>query len=151
MKIVFTSDHAGFQLRQALVEKAVQDGHDVQVVGAPDEEAYDYPDAADEACGILTNGNAETAILVCGSGIGICMRANKHKGVRAADCTSVEMAMMSRKHNHANALCLGQRITDEKLAVQIMHAFLTETPDLAERHLRRVAKIDGNKNHTLQG
>lgn len=144
MKLVFSSDHAGYALRGQLVEHAKAAGHETIVVGAPSEEAYDYPDAADEGCKVLLNGGADFAILVCGSGVGICMRANKHQGIRAADCTSVKVAIMARQHNHANVLCLGQRVTEPDVAKEIMEVFLKEGPDIAERHKRRVAKIDGN-------
>lgn len=144
MKLIFASDHAGFALRGQLVEHAKQLGHETTVLGAPSDEAFDYPDAADEACEALLKGNAEFAILTCGSGIGICMRANKYKEIRAADCTSVEMAKMARQHNHANVLCLGQRITEPDVAKEILEAFLGESPDMAERHQRRVQKINGN-------
>lgn len=144
MKLVFSSDHAGYVLRQQLVESAKAGGYETVVVGAPSEDAYDYPDAADEACEVLLNGGADFAVLVCGNGIGICMRANKHPGIRAANCTSVKMATMARQHNHANVLCLGQRITEPDMARDIMEEFLNEGPDTAERHKRRVAKIDGN-------
>ncbi|HXH61105.1 MAG TPA: ribose 5-phosphate isomerase B, partial [Fimbriimonadaceae bacterium] len=144
MKIVFGCDHAGFALREALVRHAQAQGHETVSVGAESEEPYDYPDAADLACEILLGGGAEFGVLVCGSGIGICMRANRYHGIRAADCTSVEMAQLAREHNHANVLCLGQRITPEETAVLIMDAFLAEPENQAERHKRRVAKIDGN-------
>jgi len=144
MKLVLASDHAGFQLRETLADYARTLGHDVITVGAPTEEAYDYPDAADEGVEKFMKEHADFAVFVCGSGIGICMRANKHHGIRAADCTSVEMAKLARQHNHANVLCLGQRITEPDMAKEIMEAFLNEAPDTTERHQRRVDKINGN-------
>ena len=144
MKLVFSSDHAGYTLRGLLVEHARASGHETIVVGAPSEDAFDYPDAADDGCEVLLNGEADFAVLICGTGVGICMRANKHQGIRAASCTSVKLAKMARQHNHANVLCLGQRITEPDVAQEIMQAFLSETQDTAERHSRRVAKIDGN-------
>lgn len=143
MKIVFASDHAGFVLREQLADVADGLGHNVAIVGAQSEDPYDYPDAADEGCEAVLSGDAEFGVLVCGNATGICMRANRNPGIRAAACTSVKMARMSRQHNHANVLCLGQRITDFATATAIMEAFLTEPEDHGERHDRRVAKIDG--------
>ena len=142
MKIVFSSDHAGFVLREQLADHAVGLGHKVTTVGAQSEDPYDYPDAADEGCAAVLSGDADLGVLVCGNGTGIGMRANKHAGIRAAPCTSVKMARMARRHNHANVLCLGQRITDFATATDIMEVFLTEPEDHDERHDRRVAKID---------
>ena len=142
MKIVFASDHAGFVLREQLMDVAIGLGHEVNAVGAQSEDPYDYPDAADEGCAAVLSGDADFGVLVCGNATGICMRANKHAGVRAAPCTTIKMARMSRRHNHANVLCLGQRITDLETAAAIMEVFLTEPEDHDERHDRRVAKID---------
>ncbi len=142
MTIVFASDHAGFLLREELTRYARELGHDAMTVGATSEEAYDYPDAADEGCSIVLSGMAKFGVFVCGSGVGICMRANRFRGIRGAACTSVELARFARQHNHANVLCLGQRVTEPDIAMQIMVAFLTEPEDHAERHDRRVAKVD---------
>ncbi len=142
MKIVFSSDHAGFVLREQLMDAADGMGHRVKAVGAQSEDPYDYPDAADEGCEFVLNGEADFAVLVCGNATGISMRANKHHGIRAAACTTIKMARMSRRHNHANVLCLGQRITDFDTATAIMEVFFTEEEDHDERHERRVAKID---------
>lgn len=119
-------------------------GHHTICVGATDESPYDYPDAADLACAQVLGGEAEMGVLVCGSGIGVCIRANRHMGIRAADCSSVEMAAMAREHNHANVLCLGQRTMSEAAATTIMEAFLAGQESAEERHKRRVQKLDGN-------
>jgi ribose 5-phosphate isomerase B len=144
MTIVLSSDHAGFSLREALAVHARAEGHDTIVVGAPSEEAYDYPDAADEAVKYVIEGNARFGVIACGTGIGICMRANRFKGIRGAPCTSVEMARLAREHNDANVLCLGARITPTDLALEIMDTFLAEPASDVDRHKRRVAKLDGN-------
>lgn len=143
MKIVFASDHAGFVLREQLADVADGLGHKVAMVGAQSEDPYDYPDAADEGCEAVLKGDADFGVLVCGNATGICMRANRNPGIRAAACTTIKMARMARRHNHANVLCLGQRITDFETAADIMKTFLTEPEDHDERHERRVAKIDG--------
>ena len=144
MKIVLTSDHAGYALKTKLASWASENGHEVTVVGAPDVEAYDYPDAADEACDDILAGQSQFGVFVCGTGTGICMRANRHRGIRAAHCVSPEMARLAREHNHANVLCLGQSVTDEQTAVEILKRFLSEPEDTAERRIRRVQKLDGN-------
>ena len=143
MTIVFASDHAGFRMREELARDAQSLGHDTISVGATSEDAYDYPDAADAGCAVILGGGAQMGVFVCGSGAGICMRANRHNGIRAAACSSVEMARLARQHNHANVLCLGQRTIESALALEVLEAFLDEPEDLAERHVRRVAKIEG--------
>ena len=144
MTIVFSSDHAGFDLRRALADHASAQGHEAIEVGAHSTEAYDYPDAADEAVKYVLGGTARFGVFVCGTGIGICMRANRYRGIRGAPCTSVEAAKLAREHNDANVLCLGARITPEPDALAIMDAFLAEPASTVDRHKRRVAKLDGN-------
>lgn len=144
MTVVFTSDHAGYQLRESLAAHARHQGYEVIVVGAPSEEAYDYPDAADEGVEVITSGRAEFGVFVCGSGVGICIRANRHKGIRGAPVCTVEAAKLTREHNNANVLCFGQRTIDPALAAEVMDAFLTAPTSQEERHKRRVSKLDGN-------
>jgi ribose 5-phosphate isomerase B len=145
MTIVLASDHAGFTLRSHLAEFVRNKGDEAIEVGARSEEPYDYPDAADEAVAYVLDGRARFGVFVCGTGIGICMRANRYKGIRGAPCTSVQMALLAREHNDANVLCLGARLTPDSLAVQILEAFLSEPASDVERHKRRVAKLDGNE------
>ncbi len=144
MTIIFSSDHAGFSLREALARHAKEAGHEAISVGARSEEAYDYPDAADEAVKYVLEGRANFGVFVCGTGLGICIRANRYKGIRGAPCTSAEMAKLAREHNNANVLCLGARITPTGLAVEILDAFLDEPTSDVDRHKRRVGKLDGN-------
>lgn len=144
MKLVFSSDHAGYVMRESLAAEARALGHEVTVVGAPSEEPFDYPDAADEAVRLVLSGEARFGVLVCGTGIGICIRANRHKGIRGAPCCSVEAARLAREHNDANVLCLGARITPPELALDMLKTFLSEPASDVERHKRRVAKLDGN-------
>lgn len=110
--------------------------------GAMSTDSYDYPDAADLVVSELLSGRADLGVLVCGSGIGISIRANRHAGIRAANCCSAEMATLARQHNHANVLALGERLVSEGDAMEIFDAFLAGEPDLAERHARRVVKLD---------
>jgi ribose 5-phosphate isomerase B len=141
MKLVFGSDHAGFHLRRHLAEWARVRGHEVAEVGAESEAPYDYPDAADEAVPMILEG--AWGILVCGSGIGISIRANRHAGLRAALCRNPLEASLARAHNHANVLCLGERLTTPYVAEETLAAFLNGTEDTNLRHVRRVEKLDG--------
>ena len=142
MNLAFGSDHAGFALRQALEDLCRDQGHAVASYGAMSEESYDYPLAADAVCRAVLDHDAELGIVICGSGIGVSIRANRYPGIRCALCTSVELAKLSRQHNHANMLALGQRTTSQDLAAQILHAFLETAPEHAERHDRRVRQLD---------
>ncbi|MBS1714115.1 MAG: ribose 5-phosphate isomerase B [Armatimonadetes bacterium] len=144
MRLVFGSDHAGFSLRQSLASAARSKGHEVDEVGAPGLEAFDYPDASDLVVRTLRDSAADFGVLICGTGIGVSIRANRHSGIRAAVCCSVGHAEMARKHNHANVLCLGARVTTEPEAEKILTAFLETPEDHEERHERRVRKLDGN-------
>ncbi len=144
MRLALASDHAGFALRQALAEEAGRLGHEVAHHGAPSEDAYDYPHAADAvACEVL-EGRADLGVLVCGSGIGVSIRANRFRGVRAALCHSEESAQLARLHNHANVLCLGARLIPEARAIECLRAFLSTEPDPAPRHENRVHLLDRN-------
>ena len=142
MTLAFGSDHAGYALRTQLEGIARKEGHKAASYGAMSEESYDYPLAADEVCRAVLDGGVDLGIVICGSGIGVSIRANRYPGIRCALCTSVEMGQLSRLHNHANVLALGQRITDPALATQILLAFLNTSPDQAERHERRVRQLD---------
>jgi RpiB/LacA/LacB family sugar-phosphate isomerase len=140
MKISLASDHAGFTLKERIKAKLVADGHDVFDRGCFDENSSDYPDYGILAARDVADAIAERAVLVCGSGIGMSMVANKVRGVRAALCTSPIMAEMSRRHNDANALTLGSRYTDPEVALEILDIWLN-TPFESGRHERRVEKI----------
>jgi ribose 5-phosphate isomerase B len=141
MKIALASDHAGFQLKEKIKAHLLSAGHEISDRGCFDESSTDYPDFGVLAARDVSDGKADRAILVCGSGIGMSIVANKIKGVRAALCTSVVMAEMSRMHNDANVLCLGARYIDPPLALQMIHIWL-KTPFEGGRHQRRVDKIN---------
>lgn len=123
---------------------ALSEGHTVTEVGAESEEPYDYPCASDLVAQAILDGDADLGVLVCGTGIGVCIRANRYSGIRAAECTSVEMAQLARRHNHANVLCLGGRILSMDEGVSILKAFLETPEDNAERHARRVGMLDSD-------
>jgi ribose 5-phosphate isomerase B len=140
-RIAAGADHAGFALKRALVERLRNAGYEVVDLGTTSEESVDYPVFAHGVADRVAAGQVEHGLLVCGSGIGMCMAANRHPGVRAADCVTVEMAELSRRHNDANVLCLGARLLDDDDAWAITQAWLT-TPFEGSRHERRVAQID---------
>ena len=146
MKAILGSDHAGFQLRQKLSNFLSAKGYHVTEVGARTLDSFDYPAAADELVERYLGEFFDLAILICGSGTGICMRANRHPKIRAANCTSIEMARLAREHNDANVLCLGERIVKQDDALDIVQAFI-ETPASTEpRHQHRVELLDRNRS-----
>lgn len=142
MRLGIGSDHAGFDLSRSLAQRCRDLGHEVIEVGAMSEEPYDYPDAADALAPMILNGSVELGVLVCGTGIGISIRANRHPGIRAAVCCTPESAELARRHNHANVLCLGGRTLTREQALDILAAFLATDTDRDERHLRRIMKLD---------
>lgn len=140
-KMLIAADHAGFPLKEALKRHATSLGVEFEDLGTYSAESVDYPDFADKVCARLSGADDDLAILVCGSGIGISIAANRYAHIRAALCESVTTARKSREHNHANILCLGAQILSEHLAVEMVRAFLTATLDQGERHLRRIKKL----------
>lgn len=142
MRLAFGCDHAGFAWRAPVVEWAKAQGHTVDVVGADSAAAYDYPDAAEAVVGLVRNGSVDVGVLCCGTGIGMSIAANRHRGIRAAVCHTPQMAVLARAHNHANVLCLGARLHDVEHGIAILQAFLDTGPDQALRHVARIAKID---------
>ncbi len=142
MKLGVASDHAGFGLKEEIKKALEAEGHSVEDFGCHNEESCDYPDYAHKLCEALEGEACERGVLVCGTGLGMSYTANRYKGVRAALCTTAEMAKMSREHNDANVLVLGARVIEADLAREILKVWL-ETPFEGGRHLRRIRKIDG--------
>ena len=140
MKLVIGSDHGGIHLKEVLKQHLAERGIEVTDAGTYTEESCDYPDIAVKVCREITDGKAERGILVCGTGIGMSMAANKVKGIRAALCGDVFSATMSREHNNANVICLGERVLGPGLALSILDAWL-DTEFAGGRHERRVNKI----------
>lgn len=139
--IVIASDHAGVDLKRMIVELVRDAGHEVSDLGPDDIRSVDYPDFAHRVAAAVATGEAEGGILICGTGIGMCMTANRHPGVRAALCHDAFTAEMARRHNDANVLCIGARVTGSGVAAQIVRVFL-DTPFEGDRHLQRVEKIE---------
>lgn len=140
MTIAIASDHAGFELKENLKRDIEQLGFSVTDLGTHGTQSVDYPDFANALAEWLKKNPHEKGVLVCGSGIGISIAANRHKHVRAALVTSPEAAKLSRQHNDANVLCLGARLTDATTARACLEAFLT-TEFEGGRHQGRVAKM----------
>ncbi len=141
MRILFASDHAGVELRHLLAERARTLGHEVVDLGTDGPGSVDYPDFAHTLAERLLAGEAERGVLVCGTGIGMSMTANRHKGVRAALCHDAFTAIAARRHNDANVLCVGARTTGPGVAEQVLEIFL-DTPFDGGRHERRVGRIE---------
>jgi RpiB/LacA/LacB family sugar-phosphate isomerase len=141
MKIALAADHAGFEMKRDLAGKLAKDGHDVLDLGTDTAAAVDYPDYAEAVASVLRDGQAERGILVCGSGAGASIAANKFPGIRAAVVQDVYTAHQAVEHDDMNVLCLGSRVIGPNLAREIVDAFLKATFTGEERHLRRLAKI----------
>lgn len=140
MKIGLGSDHAGLDLKDFLKTQLKKEGFEVKDYGTKIKKAVDYPDFAAKVAEGIRTGEIEAGILICGTGIGMSIAANKQKGIRAARCCSIYDALLSRQHNKANVLTLGARLTGKDLAFQISKTFM-ETPFLKGRHSNRVNKI----------
>jgi len=140
MKVVLSSDHRGYQLKDSLKKFLEERKIEFLDVGTFSADSVDYPDFAMLAAEKVSHGDYDRGILICGSGIGMCIVANKFPGVRAAVCHDVSAAEMSRKHNDSNMLGLGADVINEELARKILHVWL-ETKFEGGRHLRRIQKI----------
>lgn len=135
--IAIASDHAGYELKEKLKKHLEEKGFEYRDFGTYSAESCDYPVFAKKACNAVISGECEKAVLVCGTGIGVSMAANKIKGIRAAVCSDTYSAKYTRLHNNANALCMGARVIGEGLAAEITDIFLT-TPFEGGKHQRRI-------------
>jgi ribose 5-phosphate isomerase B len=141
MKIAIGGDHAGFGLKQIVAADLRADGHDVTDFGACDTTPSDYPDFAELVCNAVRAGPAERGVLVCGSGVGVAVAANKFPGIRAGLCHDHYSAHQGVEHDDMNVICLGARIVGEEPAREIVRTFLAAQYSGAERHARRLAKV----------
>ncbi len=139
-KVIFGSDHAGLGLRAEAIRVAREQGLEVDDLGPFSGDSVDYPDYARKVAEAVASGKARFGVLVCGTGIGMSISANKVKGVRAAHCTTEYEARMARAHNDANVLCIGERVLGAGQAGAVVSAFLAQ-PFEGGRHQRRVDKI----------
>ncbi|MCP4339955.1 MAG: ribose 5-phosphate isomerase B [Desulfobulbaceae bacterium] len=140
MKIVLAADHGGFELKEIIKKSLLQTGRDVVDVGCSSSDSVDYPDYAEKAVLTMVTGDCERGILICGTGIGMSIAANRHRKIRAANCFDIHTAKLSREHNNANILCLGARVLETDKAIQMVMAWL-ETEFSGGRHQKRVAKF----------
>ena len=140
MRIAIGSDHAGFALKVALRDALLENGHTVNDLGSDTDERCDYPAFGAAVGRSVVDGAADLGVVVCGSGQGMCMAANKVPGVRAALIRTVEDAEMTRRHNDANVACFGERITDAPVAIAALQAFM-QTPFDGGRHATRVEQL----------
>ncbi len=138
--IAIASDHAGVELKSILAATLDETGYTVQDLGTAGTDSVDYPDFADHMAKALDQGPATRGVLICGTGVGIAMAANRHRGLRAALCHDAITARMGRAHNDANVLVLGARIVGAEVAKDCLRVFL-DTPFEGGRHARRVAKM----------
>ncbi len=138
--IAIASDHAGFELKRSLAERLSQMGYDVLNLGTDGPDSVDYPEFGRALARAIQDGRADRGVLVCGTGIGIAMAANRFAGVRAAVCHDETSARLAREHNDANVLALGARLLGEEVATNCLRTFLT-TDFAGGRHTRRVQMI----------
>lgn len=142
MKVAFGNDQGGYILREPVMKAAQDCGFEVIDCGSNSEKSIDYPDIASKVCKLVEDGDAEFGILICGTGIGMSIAANRHKGIRCAllsDCYSAEK---TREHNNANLMALGGRVLGPDLAEMITKTFLTTPFSHIDRHQRRIEKIN---------
>ena len=138
--IAIGNDHAGTDLKRRITAK-FKDNFEFIDCGTNSDESVDYPDYSQKVCNLIQENKAELGILVCGTGIGMSISANKFKGIRAGLCTNSLMAKLTRQHNNANVLCLGARIIGQDLAFDCVKTFL-ETSFEGGRHQRRIDKLE---------
>jgi len=141
MRIAIGGDHAGFGLKQRIAADLRTDGHDVADLGACDATPSDYPDFAELVCNAVRGQEAERGVLVCGSGVGVAVAANKFPGIRAGLCHDHYSAHQGVEHDDMNVICLGARIVGEEPAREIVRAFLAARYTGEERHARRLNKV----------
>ena len=140
-KIVIGCDHAAYDLKLKVIAHLNVQGIETEDVGTHSTESCDYPNYADALCKKITSGEYERGILICGTGIGMSIAANKHKGIRAACCSDTFSARLTREHNDANVLCFGARVVGEGLAYDLVDLFVS-TDYEGGKHARRVAMLD---------
>jgi RpiB/LacA/LacB family sugar-phosphate isomerase len=150
MKIVIGSDHAGFQLKNAMGDLIRSLGHSVLDVGAFNENPSDYPDFAEAVGRAILDGKAERGVLICGSGIGASVAANKLIGIRAGICHDTYSGHQGVEHDNMNVLVMGSRVIGEKLAEDVVRAYLVANFTNEERHVRRLAKVHALEEKMLK-
>lgn len=141
MKIAIACDHAALKLKNDVIEKLGKEGYEVEDFGIYEQKSVDYPDYALPVAEAVASGKADKGILICGTGIGMSIAANKVKGIRCALCSDTFSAHATREHNDANILAFGERVVGEGLAMDIVDTFLKTPFSGNDRHVKRIAKI----------
>ncbi|HEV8317537.1 MAG TPA: ribose 5-phosphate isomerase B [Vicinamibacterales bacterium] len=141
MRIALAADHAGYEMKRDLAAALTKAGHEILDLGTHSSAAVDYPDYAEAVAVVLREGQVERGVIVCGSGAGVSIAANKFPGIRAAVCHDCYTAHQAVEHDDMNVLCLGSRVIGARLAHEIVRAFLAAKFTGEERHLRRLAKV----------
>lgn len=139
--IAIGSDHAGYALKQVVMEHLKELGYEIKDYGTYSEASCDYPDFAEAVSQAIIKGEAEKGVLICGTGIGISIAANRHKEIRAAVCGDVFSAEATRQHNDANILAMGARVVGEGLALKIVDTFFSTEFSNGANHVRRISKL----------
>lgn len=140
--IAIGSDHGGFEYKSAVIKHIEDRGFECRDFGTFSGESCDYPDFAKPVCECVLSGEAEKGILICGTGIGMSITANRYSGIRAAVCTETFSAKATREHNDANVLCMGARVISLEKCIELTDIFLDTPFSNDERHIRRIAKIE---------
>jgi RpiB/LacA/LacB family sugar-phosphate isomerase len=141
MKVSIACDHAGFHLKNSVIEMVHRLGHEEIDVGTFSEESVDYPEFVVKACEVILEGKAQRGVLLCGSGVGACITANKIRGIYAGLCHDTYSAHQGVEHDEMNVLCLGARVIGTEMAKELVKAFLTATFSGEERHVRRLSQM----------
>ena len=141
MKMAIGADHGGFELKELLKKQLAERKIEVEDVGTFSMESTDYPDQARAVAERVVAGRADQGLLVCTTGIGMSIAANRHRGIRAAVCATADMARLSREHNDANVICLGRRILSLDACLELLNIWLDTPFSGGERHCRRVEKL----------
>ncbi len=141
MKIAIGCDHGAYEYKEEIKEMLQSEGHEVIDCGTHNKESVDYPDFAQAVGKNVVDGNVDKGIVICGTGIGISIAANKIKGIRCGLCTDTTMARLTREHNDANVLAMGQRVIGIEVAKDIVHMFLNTEFSNGVRHARRIEKL----------
>ena len=142
LRIVIGCDHAAIGMKKAVTDMLTENGYSVTDVGTYTEDPCDYPEIAHALCEKIMSGECDRGFLICGTGIGMSLAANKHPGIRAACCSDLYSAELTRRHNDTNVLCFGARVIDEATALKLAKIFVeTDFESDSERHVRRVAML----------
>ncbi len=145
MKIAIGSDHGGFELKETVKPLLKELGHEVEDVGCYSQDSVDYPQEAKKVVALIKEGKVQRGILICGTGIGMSIAANRTPGIRATLCHELFTAEMSRRHNDSNVLCMGGRVIGPGLALEMVKVWLS-TPFEGGRHTRRLCQIDSKED-----